>query len=87
MQSRESATPSMASSTEVRQPPEGGVSLRTADSRYTVWPDGSEELYDLRGDPQAAAHYGRLRAWGSVSFVVVVLATGVLLDEDFLEFC
>jgi len=34
----------------------------------------------LRGDPQAAARYGRLRAWGSISFVVVVLATGVLLD-------
>ena len=35
----------------------------------------------LRGDPQAAARYGRLRAWGSISFVVVVLATGVLLDR------
>jgi len=34
----------------------------------------------LRGDPRAAARYGRLRAWGSISFVVVVLATGVLLD-------
>jgi len=34
----------------------------------------------LRGDPQAAARYGRLRAWGSISFVIVVLATGVLLD-------
>lgn len=34
----------------------------------------------LRGDPQAAARYGRLRAWGSISFVVMVLATGVLLD-------
>jgi len=34
----------------------------------------------LRGDPQAAARYGRLRAWGSISFVVVVLATGVALD-------
>ena len=35
----------------------------------------------LRGDPQAATRYGRLRAWGSISFVVVVLATGVLLDR------
>jgi len=34
----------------------------------------------LRGDPGAAALYGQLRAWGSISFVVVVLATGVLLD-------
>ncbi len=34
----------------------------------------------LRGDAQAAARYGRLRAWGSISFVAVVLATGVLLD-------
>jgi MFS transporter, PPP family, 3-phenylpropionic acid transporter len=34
----------------------------------------------LRGDPQAAARYGRLRAWGSISFVLVVLATGVMLD-------
>ena len=34
----------------------------------------------LRNDPQAAARYGRLRAWGSISFVVVVLATGVALD-------
>lgn len=34
----------------------------------------------LRGDPQAAARYGRLRAWGSISFVVVVLATGAALD-------
>ena len=35
----------------------------------------------LRGDPQAATRYGRLRAWGSISFVIVVLATGVLLDR------
>ena len=34
----------------------------------------------LRGDPQAAARYGRLRVWGSISFVITVLATGVLLD-------
>jgi len=34
----------------------------------------------LRGDPQAATRYGRLRVWGSISFVVTVLATGVLLD-------
>jgi PPP family 3-phenylpropionic acid transporter len=34
----------------------------------------------LRGDPQAATRYGRLRAWGSISFVIVVLGTGVALD-------
>jgi uncharacterized sulfatase len=28
-----------------------GYSLRTAEYRYTLWPDGSEELYDLRADP------------------------------------
>ncbi len=34
----------------------------------------------LRDDPQAARSYGRLRAWGSTSFVITVLATGLLLD-------
>ncbi len=34
----------------------------------------------LRDDPHAAARYGRLRVWGSISFVVLVLATGVALD-------
>lgn len=34
----------------------------------------------LRDDPHAAARYGRLRVWGSISFVVTVLAVGVLLD-------
>lgn len=34
----------------------------------------------LRGDPRAAARYGRLRVWGSISFVATVLAAGVLLD-------
>ncbi|HSD28110.1 MAG TPA: sulfatase-like hydrolase/transferase, partial [Vicinamibacteria bacterium] len=30
------------------QPPARGWSLRTETARYTLWPDGSEELYDLR---------------------------------------
>jgi uncharacterized sulfatase len=30
------------------QPPARAWSLRTEDVRYTLWPDGSEELYDLR---------------------------------------
>ncbi len=34
----------------------------------------------LRDDPHAAARYGRLRVWGSISFVITVLAVGVLLD-------
>jgi iduronate 2-sulfatase len=54
------------------QPPERGVSLRTAGFRYTLWPDGSEELYEPRGAapesenlatrPQWAAQKARLRA-------------------------
>jgi MFS transporter, PPP family, 3-phenylpropionic acid transporter len=34
----------------------------------------------LRNAPQAAASYGRLRLWGSASFVVVVLGLGALFD-------
>lgn len=33
------------------EPPKAGYSLRTARHRYTLWPDGSEELYDLTVDP------------------------------------
>ncbi|HEX9189996.1 MAG TPA: sulfatase-like hydrolase/transferase, partial [Vicinamibacteria bacterium] len=54
------------------QPPERAWSLRTAAARYTVWPDGSEELYDLRSRggegenlasrPERAAERARLRA-------------------------
>lgn len=36
---------------------------------------------NLRGDPHAAARYGRLRASGSIGFFVLVLATGALLDR------
>lgn len=35
----------------------------------------------LRDDPQAARRYGRLRVWGSIGFVVVVLAAGPLFDR------
>jgi PPP family 3-phenylpropionic acid transporter len=35
----------------------------------------------LRGDPRAAARYGRVRACGSIGFIVLVLLTGVLLDR------
>lgn len=34
----------------------------------------------LRTDGRAATHYGRLRAWGSVGFIVFVLAAGPLYD-------
>jgi len=34
----------------------------------------------LRDDPHAAARYGRLRVWGSISFVISVLTVGVVLD-------
>jgi uncharacterized sulfatase len=33
------------------QPPRRGWSLRTEGARYTLWPDGSEELYDHDTDP------------------------------------
>ena len=54
------------------QPPERAFSLRTETARYTLWPDGSEELYDLRSKagesenlatrPDRAAEKARLRA-------------------------
>ena len=54
------------------QPPERGVSLRTERFRYTLWPDGSEELYDRRARapesenlarrPDLSAEKARLRA-------------------------
>jgi arylsulfatase A-like enzyme len=54
------------------QPPQDGHSLRTERLRYTLWPDGSEELYDRRGDapesenlagrPEWSAEKARLRA-------------------------
>jgi hypothetical protein len=53
------------------QPPERAWSLRTEGLRYTLWPDGSEELYDLRSGsgerdnlaarPERAAEKARLR--------------------------
>jgi arylsulfatase A-like enzyme len=41
-----------ARSVAERVPPELGRSLRTARWRYTLWPDGSQELYDQRRDPR-----------------------------------
>lgn len=34
----------------------------------------------LRNDPHAASRYGRLRAWGSLGFIVLVLGCGALFD-------
>jgi len=54
------------------RPPERAWSLRTEGVRYTLWPDGSEELYELRSRtgeaenlaarPERAAEKARLRA-------------------------
>jgi hypothetical protein len=54
------------------RPPERAWSLRTGTARYTLWPDGSEELYDLRtksgesenlaARPERADEKARLRA-------------------------
>jgi len=54
------------------QPPGRAFSLRTETVRYTLWPDGSEELYDVRSKagesenlatrPDRAAEKARLRA-------------------------
>jgi uncharacterized sulfatase len=54
------------------QPPERGYSLRSERLRYTLWPDGSEELYERRtpapesenlaSRPEWAAEKARLRA-------------------------
>ncbi len=35
----------------------------------------------LRQDASGAARYGRLRAWGSLGFIVLVLAAGLLFDR------
>jgi len=36
------------------QPPERGYSIRTARWRYTLWPDGSEELYRSGREPEGS---------------------------------
>lgn len=46
--------------------PRTGFSLRTARYRYTIWPDGSEELFDLRADPSGRKDLGRDPAQASV---------------------
>ena len=39
----------------------------------------------LRADGRTASHYGRLRAWGSVGFIVFVLGAGPLYDRAGIE--
>jgi iduronate 2-sulfatase len=69
------------------QPPERGWSVRRDAARYTLWPDGSEELYDLRSRagesenlaarPERAAEKARLRA----RLEALVAGTGVARGE------
>jgi arylsulfatase A-like enzyme len=47
------------------QPPERGLSLRTAAFRYTLWPDGSEELYDRRRDGPESENLAARAEWAS----------------------
>jgi hypothetical protein len=54
------------------RPPERAWSLRTETARYTLWPDGSEELYDIASNegeaenlavrPERASEKADLRA-------------------------
>jgi PPP family 3-phenylpropionic acid transporter len=39
----------------------------------------------LHGHPHAAAQYGRLRAWGSIGFIALVLGAGAVLDRTGVE--
>jgi arylsulfatase A-like enzyme len=45
------------------QPTERAVSLRTARLRYTLWPDGSEELYDRRGRAPESLNLAARAEW------------------------
>lgn len=44
----------------------GNISLRTSEYRYTRYEDGSEELYDMRADPQEFVNLARDPAYDSV---------------------
>ena len=56
----------LATLTLTDEAPRTGFSLRTARYRYTIWPDGSEELFDLRADPSGRKDLGRDPAQASV---------------------
>jgi len=47
------------------QPPERGVSLRTERFRYTLWPDGSEELYERRGAAPESQNLAARPEWSN----------------------
>lgn len=53
---------SAAFSAARRRPPQLGWSIRTERHRYTEWPDGSNELYDLRSDPGERSNLASLPA-------------------------
>jgi iduronate 2-sulfatase len=47
------------------QPPERAYSLRTSRLRYTLWPDGSEELYERRGPAPESENLAALADWSA----------------------
>ena len=47
------------------QPPERGHSLRTERFRYTLWPDGSEELYDRRARAPESENLASRPEWSA----------------------
>jgi len=47
------------------QPPERGWSLRTERLRYTLWPDGSEELYERRGETPESENLAGRPVWAA----------------------
>ena len=47
------------------QPPERAYSLRTSRLRYTLWPDGSEELYERGGPAPESENLAALAGWSA----------------------
>jgi hypothetical protein len=46
-------------------PPPLGLSLRTESERYTLWPDGSEELYERCPCPPESKNRASEAEWSS----------------------